>query len=161
MKRILAIGPLLLCLPFGAMAQEKPTAAEVRKVIDYYYQGKGKGVVPMEYKLCQQIAEQGVNKNNCEVEIPGGKVKKGEDAYVWMKFLVPADDQAKILLQFSRDKLVRDTSNVTLTGATRYRTWKKLPTDTPGEWRINIVEEMSNGDEQIGQLEFSVVEGSQ
>ncbi|MDX1431215.1 MAG: hypothetical protein R3286_02080 [Gammaproteobacteria bacterium] len=161
MRRIIAIGSLLLCVPFSTLAQDKPTPAEVRKVIDYYYEGKGKGVIPMEYKLCQQIAEQGANKNDCEVEIPAGKIKKGEDAYVWMKFLVPAEDQAKILLQFSRDNLVRDTSNVSLTGATRYRTWKKLPTDRVGEWSINIVEEMPTGDAAIGKLDFSVVEARQ
>lgn len=161
MKRTLAIGSLFLCLPLLALAQDKPTAAEVRKVIDYYYQGKGKGVIPMEYKLCQQISEQGENKNNCEIEIPAGKIPKGQDAYVWMKFLVPAEDQAKILLQFSRNNLVRDTSNVSLTGATRYRTWKKLPTDTAGDWSINIIEEMDNGDQNIGKLQFSVVEATQ
>lgn len=161
MKRILAFGSLLLCVPFAAMAQDKPTAAEVRKVIDYYYMGKGKGVIPMEYKLCQQVSEKGDNKNNCEIELPAGKIPKGQEAYLWMKFLVPAEDQAKILLQFSRNKLVRDTSNVSLSGATRYRTWKKIPTDTTGDWSINIVEEMDSGDHTIGQLEFSVVEATQ
>jgi hypothetical protein len=78
--------------------------------------------------------------------------------YLWMNFLVPAGDQAKILLQYSRKDKVRETSNVSLAGATRYRTWKKIPTATAGDWEVDIVQELDSSDLDMGQLKFSVVE---
>jgi hypothetical protein len=46
---------LLVCLPAIVLAQDKPTPAETQKVIQYYYQGKGQGVILMAHKLCAQI----------------------------------------------------------------------------------------------------------
>lgn len=159
LARTLAL--LALSLPVLVHAQDRPTPAEAKKVIEYYYHGKGKGVVPMAYQLCDQIHEQGEEKHNCKSTISDAKLKQGEEGYLWMNFLVPAGDEAKILLQFRRNGMVRKTSNVTLAGATRYRTWKRLPTDTPGEWQVNIIQEFENADMDIGKIDFSVVEASQ
>jgi hypothetical protein len=49
---------LLVCLPAIILAQDKPTPAETQKVIQYYYQGKGQGVILMAHKLCAQIYEE-------------------------------------------------------------------------------------------------------
>ena len=151
----------LICTPVLAMAQDKPTPQEARKVIDYYFNGKGQGVVPMEYKLCKEVAVKGDMKNECISEISGNKVGKGEEVYLWMNFLVPAGEESKILVQYTRNDLVRDTSNVTLGGATRYRTWMKIPTNTAGSWKAKMVQEMDSADMKIGELEFSVVEAPQ
>lgn len=140
------------------MAQEKPTPEEARKVINYYFHGKGQGVVPMEYKFCQEVSLKGENKNECMSEISANSLKKGQEAYLWMNFLVPAGEEAKILLQYSRNNMVRDTSNVALGGATRYRTWKRIPTATAGEWKVRLIQEMSNADVEVGQLQYSVVD---
>ena len=148
----------LIALSGFAIAQEKPTSEEARKVIDYYFHGKGKGVVPMEYKFCQEVSLKGENKNECVSEISANSVKKGQEAYLWMNFLVPAGEEAKILLQYSRNNMVRDTSNVSLGGATRYRTWKRIPTSTPGDWKVRLIQEMSDADVEVGQLQYSVVD---
>lgn len=150
-----------LCTPLMAVAQDKPTPEEARKVIYYYFNGKGQGVVPMEFKLCKEISQQGETKNECVSEIVDKKVAKGEDAYLWMNFLVPAGEKSKILVQYSRKNMVRDTSNVSLGGATRFRTWKKIPTTTAGDWKVSVVQELDNADVDVGQLEFSVIEASQ
>lgn len=141
-----------------AVAQDKPTPEETKKVIDYFYNGKGQGVVPMEFKLCNEVSVKGENKNECVSVISSKTLEKGQEAYLWMKFLVPVDEEAKILLQYSRDEMVRDTANVSLGGAIRYRTWKRIPTSTIGKWKVNVVQEMSNSDVPVGQLEYSVVE---
>ena len=151
----------LVCTPLLAFAQDKPTPQEARKVIDYYFNGKGKGVVPMEIKLCKEVALKGEMKNECVKEVSNKKVAKGEDVYLWMNFLVPAGEESKILVQYSRNDLVRDTTNVTLGGATRYRTWMKIPTSTTGSWKAKMLQEMENADMSIGEVEFSVVEASQ
>jgi hypothetical protein len=43
-----ALAVTWLCGPLEAMAQEKPSPEEARKVINYYYNVKGQGVIPME-----------------------------------------------------------------------------------------------------------------
>jgi len=160
---VIVLGPALglLSLPALVSAQDKPTPAEAKKVIDYYFHGKGKGVVPMSYLLCEEVHDQGEEKHNCKVELDEKTLKKGQEAYLWMNFLVPAGDEAKLLLQFRRKGMVRKTSNVTLGGATRYRTWKRLPTDTPGDWQVKIIQELENADMEIGKVDFSVVEAAQ
>jgi len=162
MKKLLcALLVSFLSVSHGAIAQEKPTPEETRKVINYYFMGKGQGAIPMEYKLCKEIPKRGEMKNECVSEILDKKVAKGEEAYLWMNFLVPVGEQSRILLQYSRKDKVRDTSNVTLAGATRYRTWKKIPTATAGDWKVKVIQELENSDLEIGQLEFSVVDSAQ
>ena len=150
-----------LCGPLAAMAQDKPTPEEARKVINYYFNGKGQGVIPMEYKLCKEISQKGEMKNECVAEISNKTIAKGEEAYLWMNFLVPAGEQSKILLQYSRKSKVRNTSNITLGCATRFRTWKKIPTTTTGHWKLTMIQELDNADIDIGHLEFTVVDASQ
>ena len=162
MKRIIcALAVTSLFGPLTAMAQEKPTPAEARKVISYYFNGKGQGVIPMEYKFCKEISQKGEMKNECVADISDKAIAKGEEAYLWMSFLVPAGEKPRILLQYSRKNKVRNTSTITLGGATRFRTWKKIPTNTTGDWNITVVQEMDNADVDIGHLKFSVVDSSQ
>lgn len=149
------------CFSSNAIAEDKPTPAEARKVINYYFNGKGQGAVPMDYKLCKEISKQGEMKNECVTAVADNKVTKGEDVYLWMNFLVPAGEASKILVQYSRNDKVRNTSNISLGGATRFRTWKKIPTGTAGDWQISMIQELENGDVDIGQMKFSVVEASQ
>ncbi len=159
MKKIIAaVAVASLCAPFVTTAQDKPTPQEARKVISYYFNGKGMGVVPMEYQICKEISQKGEMKNECVSEISDKKIAKGEEAYIWMNFLVPVGEESKILLQYSRNNQVRNTSNISLGGATRYRTWKKIPTATPGKWKVNMIQEMGDKDMDIGQLEFVIVE---
>lgn len=160
-KIIFVLAVTSFCASSIAIAQDKPTPAEARKVINYYFNGKGQGAIPMEYKLCKEISQKGDMKNECVAEITDKKVAMGDEAYLWMNFLVPAGEKSKILVQYSRNKMVRNTSNISLGGATRFRTWKKIPTGTAGDWKINMVQELENGDIDIGQMSFSVVDASQ
>ncbi len=162
MKKIMyVLAVTSLCGSMAAMAQEKPSPEEARKVINYYFNGKGQGVIPMEYKLCKEISKVGDAKNECVAEISNKTVAKGEEVYLWMNFLVPAGEKSKILLQYSRKGKVRNTSNISLGGATRFRTWKKIPTATAGNWKVTMVQELENSDMDIGHLEFFVIDVAQ
>ncbi len=100
MKRIIcALAVTLLCGPLVAMAQDKPTPEEARKVINYYFNGKSQGVVLIEYKICKEISKKGETKNECVTEILNKTVAKGEEVYLWMNFLVPVGEKSKILLR--------------------------------------------------------------
>lgn len=159
MRKFIYAFAVCLAASFGpAIAQDKPASDAARKVIDYYFNGKGQGVVPMEYKFCREVALKGENKNECVSEISDKTLRKGEEAYLWMSFLVPSGDEPNILLQYSRNNMVRDTANFSLRGAVRYRTWKRIPTATAGDWKIRLVQELSNTDLDVGQLQYSVVD---
>ena len=161
MRRVFGLGFLLICLPTLVFAQDRPTPNEARRVIDYYYNGKGKGAILMDYKLCQEIPEKGPEKYECKREISDWKIKQGQEVFLWMNFLVPAGDKAEILLQFRRKDKVRKVVPISLSGSPRYRTWKKIPTDKIGNWKVSIVQEMEDRDLNLGEFEFSVVEAKQ
>ena len=160
-KIIFVLAVTSLCGAMATMAQDRPSPEEARKVINYYFNGKGQGVIPMEYKLCKEISKIGDAKNECIAELSGKTIAKGEEVYLWMNFLVPAGEESRILLQYSRKGKVRNTSNISLGGATRFRTWKKIPTATSGEWKVTMIQELENSDMDIGHLEFSVIDAAQ
>jgi hypothetical protein len=160
MKKIILIFIFICLIPMMLSAQDKPTAAEARKVIDYYVNGQGKDAVLVDYMLCREVGQEDSDKNECTVGVAGKELSFGEEAYLWMNFLIPAGDEAKIYLSFSRNKRIRKTMDFTLTGAFRFRTWKKIPTDTPGMWTIHIFQEMANKDVDLGKITYSVKEMS-
>ncbi|NIS72180.1 MAG: hypothetical protein GTO12_25615 [Proteobacteria bacterium] len=160
-EMICVFGVFLLFLPNVILAQDKPTPEEAKKVIDYYYGGKGKGVVLVDHKLCQEIYEAGVEKYECRREIADREIRKGQELYLWMRFLVPAGDKAEILLQFRRKDKVRKVLPIVLPGSLRYRTWKKIPTDKTGTWEVTFVQEMEDRDFNLGSLQYSVVGAKQ
>ncbi len=143
-------------IPSILVAQEKPTSAEAFKVIQYYVEGKGQGALLVDYKLCSEIGKDGPEKNECVSDFSGNQVKAGEEAMIWMNFLVPTNDEAKIYISFSRNNRIRKTVNFTLPGAFRYRTWKKIPTNAPGNWTIHIFQELENTDIDLGKLNYMV-----
>lgn len=147
---------LLLCLPALLLAQPKPTPEETKKVVDYYFKGKGKGVILMDYKLCQTIPRQGAGKYECQQAITDWHVKQGQRVFLWMNFLVPAKTEAKILLQLERRNVVRKTINLSLPGSLRHRTWTQVPTQQAGKWKVHILQVSNTADLAIGQIEFSV-----
>jgi hypothetical protein len=149
---------LLLWLPTSILAQEKPAAAEAKKVIDYYYQGKGQGAILVAHKLCAQIYEEGPLKYECQEEITGGQIQKDREVYLWMNYLVPTGDTADIIIQYKRNKKVRSVSDFELPSALRYRIWKKIPTDKMGDWQVDIIQELQDSDLNLGSLQYKVTE---
>ena len=161
MKKLGLFTFLLLGLPCILLAQEKPTPAEAKKVIDYYYQGKGSGAVLVGHKLCSQIYEDGPYKYECQEVVTGDQIEKDREVFLWMNFLVPAGDQPDIIIHFKRNNKVRGASNLELPGAVRYRTWKNIPTERLGDWEISIIQELPDTDLDLGTLQYSVVEAGQ
>ena len=161
MKKIGLLTILLFCLPSILLAQDKPTSAEVQEVINYYYQGKGQGAVLVAHKLCAQIYEEGPYKFECQEVISGGQIEQNREAFLWMNYLVPAGDNPEIIIHFIRNNKVRSVQNLELPGAIRYRTWKKIPTEKLGDWKVSIIQELADSDLNLGEINYSVVEASQ
>lgn len=162
MKR-LSIALMVALLAVGmAWAEEKPTPDEARKVIDYYYHGQGKGAILMDLNICEKVGqEEGPDKNECLGNVDPGQIQLNQELNLWMNFLVPFKDTSDILLAFSRKGKVRHTANIKLNGATRYRTWKRIPTDKAGQWTVSILQELENQDIELGSLQFTVAAPTQ
>ncbi|MCP4670158.1 MAG: hypothetical protein GY857_02520, partial [Desulfobacula sp.] len=124
MKKFTIFVSLLLCLPALANALEKPSPKEAMRVINYYHNGVGNGAILMESKLCMDVNKEDPDKNECGQVVTDNKVNQGDEVFVWMNFLVPASDEASVLVGYTRGNITRNTQHMTLPGATRFRTWK-------------------------------------
>ncbi len=87
MNRLL-VGLLFAALPISVMAQEVPTPDEVKKVLDFYYNGQASGLVLYDSKFCQDIHREGDEKNECAGEITDTPITKGAPVYLWMAYAV-------------------------------------------------------------------------
>ena len=147
MKKRWNIVLAILVLPIAAWAADRPGAQDTRTVVHYYFNGQGQGAVLMDYRVCSEVAPEGEDKHECRRQLDAAAIPLGEEAFLWMNFLVPAEDQADILISYARNERVRKTADVTLKGAIRFRTWKRIPTDKPGKWAVTIVQEMPDQDQ--------------
>lgn len=160
MKKFALICVLLIfCIPLLVSAQDRPSPEEARKVVNYYYKGQGQAAVLVDSALCTGIVKEGDNKNNPDGKIMDGSVNKGDEAYVWMQYLLPTDQEAAVTITYFQKGKPRKVHEVTVKGAFRYRVWKRLPTNKTGNWNIVIVQEMENGEEvELGQIAYTVSE---
>lgn len=139
--------------PILAMAGDKPTPEEAKKVLEYIYNGKGQAPVLVEAKLCRDVPKDGDNKGNCVDEITG-PLKKGDVAYAWLLFMAPDGDEAKkATVQFEVGGATVATKNMSIPGQQRSRTWFKNTFNKPGTWKIKV---MLDGGEELGSRDITV-----
>lgn len=139
-KAIFAL--LTALLSFSVYAVEMPTTAEAKKVLDFYYEGQGMGVVLIDSKWCTEVEKEGDNKNNCKDEVNPASVQTDQELTLWMAFLVPSDDpEQHIIIQFEHNGIARMVKDVTVSGSIRYRTWRSVKFNKAGDWTVKIVHE--------------------
>ena len=158
MKKKILFTALLMCVPALASANEAPDANKVRDVLNYYHSGSA--VTLVEYKLCSGIVKEGEDKNECAEVIEGTSLEKGSKVYLWMNFFVPGDNTEKtnVLVQYKYKGMTKDTSDLTMRQAIRYRTWRLLPTKKTGDWEVSIEQENEAGFTNVDTVAFSVVD---
>lgn len=156
MKRFVMLICLLISSPFTCAAQERPSAEETRRVVDYYYHGQGQGVILTENFLCTEVSTEGTDKNDCRQKHDLPVVNQGSEVLLWMNFLVPTGSEADILVLFARQGRVRHTTSITVKGAIRYRTWKKIPTARTGEWTVTVLQERGDSDFELATFNYQV-----
>lgn len=158
MKKLIIAIVMVALLPAAGIAVERPSSQEAKKVIDYYAQGKGNGAVIVDAVFCTKMGTEGDYKNDCVESISTNEIKVGDEVYLWMNFMVPANDTADIFLSYSRNQRIRNTQKIHLKNAFRFRTWKKIVTNKPGKWTIQIYQEVGDEDLDLGILTYNVVE---
>jgi hypothetical protein len=158
MKKLLIIAAILMFIPGLTFALDKPSSNDAKRVMDFYNNGKGLGAILVDYSMCQEMGKDEANKNDCAVLLNGNDIKIDDEIYLWMNFMIPVDDMASILITYTRNNRIRKTQEITLKSAFRYRTWKKIATDKPGKWTINISQELGQEDIDLGTLTYTVKE---
>lgn len=155
--RILFLGLMLVLTPLMAFASAKPSQEEVKKVVDYYFHGKGMGPVLLDAKFCRDIQREGDEKSECAGDLSAQAIKKGESVYVWMAYMVPQGDEAQnIIVQFENGGVTRMVKNQQVTGQLRFRTWLKVTFDKVGPWKVKIVHDTGSSADPLGMIEATV-----
>ena len=153
MIRLTALVAAIAFLPCLALAQAKPSPAEIKKVLGYYYGSTNDAVVVVDTRLCSDVATQGENKNECTATISSSAIEVGQPSFLWMNFFVPAKaGEQKILVQFNQNGVTRMTRQLTVSGSVRFRTWKKFALDRPGKWSVKILQDKQTGVEELASF---------
>lgn len=150
----------------------KPDPGEAHRVIDFYYYGKGEGVVLADAKICRGIHDSGAAKYDCKNEVieigplkeDGSPpdifytIKLGEPIYVWMLYLVPQGAEEEVFVQFHHDgETEYQSGELTVKGSLRYRTWTRYTPDKPGDWKIEIYHMAETGPQLLSTFDLSVL----
>ena len=157
--RVAVLGMALGFAPVLAHAGDKPTPDEAKKVINYYFHGKGMTPVLADVKICHDIQRDGDEKNECAGDVTGQALKKGDSDYVWMAFMAPSDAEPQnIIVQLSLNGTVRWVKNASVPAGIRSRTWLKHTFTQAGTWKLNISVDNGSSTEQLGTMDINVQE---
>ena len=140
LRNALAAALLLAPLALHAADPAPPSGEEVRKVYDYFKNGKGKGPILTGFKLCTEIDTKKGSPTSfeCTTEV-SGPVKKGTLLHAWVSFMVPeGDSYDDVKIAFETGGEVRQLSEVTMKESMRTRTYKSLNMSKPGKWIVTV-----------------------
>ena len=149
------LSALSICAPLLAFSQTTPSDDEVRKVVQFYYQGKS-GVYLVDIKLCEGIHKEGDVKNNCKDEITSGEIFSGDEVVVWMHFFAPDGAKETMLVQYNRNGITRRTSSHNVRGAIRYRVWVPFKVAKAGNWDVKVVYDRETETKIMGTIPILV-----
>ena len=137
----------------AAAPVEKPTPDAVKAFWNFYFNGKGQGLVLGDAKLCLEVAKDGPNKSDCSKEVPAEGVKPGTMVNVWQSYLVPSGDNIEdISIQLKLGDRIRETKDVKANGGSiRYRSWNAFRIPKAGKWTFTI----TRGSETLKTLELT------
>jgi hypothetical protein len=125
----------------AAAAPAAPSADEINRVLDYQDNGKDSGPVLLKIQPCNKVdTKKGSDTQFTCIEPITGNVKKGSTVNAWLQFFCPKGGKYEdVSLQWLLDGAVRTTTDVTVEGTGRTRTWKASTLSKPGKWTLKLV----------------------
>ncbi len=147
---------VILGQSIGYADESLPSADEIKRVTDYYYNQQGSEPVLADYKFCTGIQRDGLGKNNCTSELSDNTLEPGQSFYLWMNFMLPKGDKGKVLVQLNHDGVTRDTRVMDIAGSMRYRTWRKVKLLRPGAWELPVFYENDEGIAEVDRITVNV-----
>lgn len=154
MKSLIPIllGAWIAFAALPAFAQLKPSPAAARSVIDFFFNGQGRGVVLADIKVCTEIAS-----NECVNPVDPARLQVNTPYKIWMMFLVPQGEDIRTLsVQFFREGSMAYSRELNVKGALRYRTWRAFQPAEPGRWEIRVFDNRGIDIETVGLIEARV-----
>ena len=116
-----------------------PSAAEVRKVINYYYQGSRP--ILAQVVACKTIEKKDkANRHRC-AEAFGPSGKKGDLVFVHITAMVPKGQTASLMVQASHNGVVRATKDISMNSSFRTRAWPGFRMSKSGRWDFRVLDE--------------------
>ena len=125
----------------AAPSAPPPPAEEIRRVLDYYYNGKDRGPSLVELKACLKVdsGKDSLTKFDCLEEVKG-PVKVNTTVHGWMTFFLPKGSNFDdVVLQFAHEGTVRSTIDIKLEGEMRSRTWRSQQLSKKGKWTVSVL----------------------
>jgi len=157
MKTRYAIAAAWLVFAPALMAAAKPSADEVNKILEFYDNGYQLGPVIAEAKLCNDVSREGDEKNNCSSVIDGNSLSVNQNAYVWLKMIVPKGvSREKLIVQFNYNDVTRKVREVNVNAGFRFRTWTKFALDREGSWTVRVMYDNGTDVKQMAEIPVTI-----
>lgn len=140
--------------PAAAPGAPPPPADEIRRVIDYFYNGKDRGPALLDVKACLKVdgEKNSTTKFEC-VEPVNGPVKVDTTVHGWTQWYLPEGSKYDdVVLQFIHEGQVRSTIDVALTSSGRTRTWRSSKLTKKGKWTLKVL----RGSTELGNTVVTV-----
>ena len=138
MKRIVLLA--LICLSQVSLAVV-PTAKQAKSVTDYFFNGKSKGPMLLEFTPCLEVETRKDHKLKFEcTKTAKATLKKGTKITAWTSWLVPKEGlYDDIMIQFVHDGMVRRTLDIKLNEGIRKRAYRSQVLSKKGTWEIRVL----------------------
>ncbi len=125
----------------AAPAAPPPPADEIKRVLDYQENGKDRGPALLDIVPCTKVdnTKGSATAFTC-VEPITGPVKKGTTVNAWTQWFCPKGGKYEdISFQWVHEGQIRHTTDVTIEGLARTRTWRALTLGKPGKWQVKVL----------------------
>ncbi len=137
-----------------SVAAEPPTAAELKRFLDYEENGKDLGPVLLDAVPCLKVdTTKGSPTAFTCIEPVTGPVKKGTVVHLWMLWFCPKGGKYEdITVQFAADGKPQTPQAVSVEGQGRTRSWKAQGMKTAGKWTAAVL----RGGKELAQVSITV-----
>ena len=145
----------VLIAPLAARADSAPTSEDVKKVVEYYKNGKDGGPILAEIKPCLKVDTTKGSATIWEcIEPVTAKVKKDTTVHAWMNWLVPKDGKYDDLtVQWLFNGEVRSADDMALNSSSYAGPYFKSKTvNKVGKWEVKVL----RGGKELGSAKFEV-----
>lgn len=141
----------------AAPAGPPPSADEIKRVMDYQDNGKDRGPALLDVVACLKVDQtKGSPTIFTCIEPVTGPVKKATTVNAWIQFFCPKGGKYEDLkVQWLLGNEVRQTTDFTVEGLARTRTWRAHTPPKAGKWTIKIVQ---GEGKELGSTTFTVTD---
>lgn len=151
---VLVVLPCTVWADEAAAPMPPPPAEEIKRVLDYQENGKERGPALLDVVPCAKVDTTKTSPTafTCIAPITG-PVKKGTTVNVWTQWFCPKGGKYEnITIQAVLDGETRNTTDLTIEGLARTRSWRPFTMNKPGKWQFKV----RQGTKELGMTSVTV-----